>query len=349
MIAKVTTLCYYRVMSHHLMAMKVPGKTKHPLGPPRQLVEAVTQYCLTENRDLWLYSGHIMEPYADQFIDALTAKDDKRKEVTIFLTTFGGDPHRAYKIARCMHRNYAHVKLLITGPCKSAGTLIALGADEIAFGIHGELGPLDMQVPKPGELADIASALDTMKAFDSIKTRVFSSFMDYMLDFTTVTGNAISTSAICEVASKLAIGLISPIAAQIDPYRLGEVSRSMAIGTEYAGRLTADERSNVQKDKIQKLVEEYPAHGFVIDEQEAAEIFDSVGKMTDDEREIYKHVDAFLRKPKHPATILDLGALAAKKDDVADELKEENDNGNGSGGGPQGDEVTPETVHKSVV
>ncbi len=34
------------------------------------------------------------------------------------------------------------VTLWVIGPCKSAGTLVAIGAHEIAFAPHGELGPL---------------------------------------------------------------------------------------------------------------------------------------------------------------------------------------------------------------
>jgi ClpP class serine protease len=40
----------------------------------------------------------------------------------------------------------------VSGYCKSAGTLIALGANELAFGEHGELGPLDVQIAKRDEV-----------------------------------------------------------------------------------------------------------------------------------------------------------------------------------------------------
>ena len=54
---------------------------------------------------------------------------------------------------------------------------------------------------------------------------------------------------------------------QIDPMRLAEDSRSVKIIEQYAERLT---KKNVREGAVHALVNNYPAHNFVIDPEEAA-------------------------------------------------------------------------------
>lgn len=51
---------------------------------------------------------------------------------TLYLTTRGGDPDGGYRIGRCLRHHYEHVRLVVPSFCKSAGTLIAIAADELA-------------------------------------------------------------------------------------------------------------------------------------------------------------------------------------------------------------------------
>ncbi|MGS0536682.1 hypothetical protein [Pseudoalteromonas sp. SaAl2] len=64
------------------------------------------------------------------------------------MNTFGGDPHAGYKMARLLQYEYKHLTVAIPEMCKSAGTLIAIAANEIIYGPLGELGPLDIQTRK---------------------------------------------------------------------------------------------------------------------------------------------------------------------------------------------------------
>src|SRR5262245_34280210 len=76
------------------------------------------------NADVILYSGEIESPGADRIIKI--ARGDKRREnVLVILTTRGGSPDAAYRLARCLKRYYKKLILFIYGKCKSAGTLIA--------------------------------------------------------------------------------------------------------------------------------------------------------------------------------------------------------------------------------
>ncbi len=47
------------------------------------------------------------------------------------MVTEGGDADPAYRIARCLQDHYDRFSLFVSGYCKSAGTLVALGAHEL--------------------------------------------------------------------------------------------------------------------------------------------------------------------------------------------------------------------------
>ena len=70
--------------------------------------------------------------------------DKKRKNVLVLLVTLGGDADSAFRIVRFLRRSYDKVTVFVPSLCKSAGTLICLGAYEVVIPEAGELGPLDV-------------------------------------------------------------------------------------------------------------------------------------------------------------------------------------------------------------
>src|SRR5262245_61647528 len=102
-----------------------------------ETTKRVREYIERANSDLYVFSGEIRRTSASDLLQTILRKSPRRPKATLFLTTYGGDPHAAYRIARTLRRLYSCVRLLIVGPCKSAGTLMALGADELAFGAEG--------------------------------------------------------------------------------------------------------------------------------------------------------------------------------------------------------------------
>jgi hypothetical protein len=233
----------------------------------------------TADQDMFLYSGGIYEDYVAQAMNTVaTAKNKDR--VTIVLTTDGGDPHAAYRFGRFLQSLYSYIRVLVVGRCKSAGTLVTMAANELAFGPFGELGPLDVQIAKRDELVFVNSGLDTMQAFMLITGHVYTAFENYMLQTVLKSQGAISFATASEVASRLATGFIAPLAAQIDPHRLGEIDRMMAIATAYGERLSSD---NLQEGALERLVNDYPSHSFIIDMAEAKTLFKNVTFMKTEE------------------------------------------------------------------
>lgn len=232
-----------------------------------------------QDSDIFLFSGTIDRPNADKLINKCN-HNVKHKNVSLIICTYGGDGDAAYIIAKYLKNRYKTFRLYVFGFCKSAGTLLALGADEIIMSITGELGPLDVQILREDALSPRGSGLDLINAISAIRTFSFEYFSDHLLQLKENSGYTISTRIAADIASTMAIGLFSPIMNQIDPVKLGEIQRSMNIAYEYGKRLAKSE------DTIRKLTTDYPSHSFVIDFDEAKELLPNVRLANDLENEI---------------------------------------------------------------
>lgn len=213
-------------------------------------------------------SGTIDRRLADRFIDTVDEIEQRKENVILFLCTYGGDPDAAFIIARTLKKRYKHFSLYISGYCKSAGTIIALGANEIAMGIKGELGPLDVQLPKEDSLVSRTSGLDSTKSIDVLRSEAFDLFGQTFFSLIGISGGRFTTRTAAKIATELVVGLLAPIAAQIDPLKLAENQRALDIAQKYGSQLGANENS------IEQLIYRYPSHGHVIDIDEAKEIFE---------------------------------------------------------------------------
>ena len=111
------------------------------------ITSTATQLAESTNSDILLFSGGIERPYDDRLLDLL-ASMKKRENVILFLCTRGGNADAAYRMARGLQQNYKRFTVVVAGRCKSAGTLLVIGAHEIAMTDHAELGPLDVQIGK---------------------------------------------------------------------------------------------------------------------------------------------------------------------------------------------------------
>lgn len=203
---------------------------------------------------------------------------------------------------------------MLAGVCKSAGTIVAVGADEIAFGDHGELGSLDVQLRQQDELYGWSSGLDIMQAVQSITEQAEAAFCRYVEQFSSM---GISTLAASQMACDLAGRIFQPIAAQIDPMRIGESERAMQIAKDYGERLGSDER--LREGGLNRLIEEYPSHGTVIDMEEARESFKNVVAMTEDERLFAREWSNLIESPSFPPICFSVREFFSQIADTEDE------------------------------
>jgi ATP-dependent protease ClpP protease subunit len=86
--------------------------------------------------DILLFNSPIERPRDRRIVRGLTARQC-RPNLLMILVTSGGDPDVAYRIARCVQNHYKKFTVCVSGICKSAGTLLVLGANELAFSEHG--------------------------------------------------------------------------------------------------------------------------------------------------------------------------------------------------------------------
>ncbi|MBB2805889.1 hypothetical protein [Xanthomonas arboricola] len=235
----------------------------------------------SEEFDFLYYNGPISAQLT-AFIRKKTAKA-RHNEVRFVLVTGGGDPDAAYRSMRVLQCRYEKVVMLIPNECKSAGTLMCLGAHELAFGPHGELGPLDIQIQKKDEILGRESGAAVISAMNVLHNQCFQMFEHFFLSTVARSEGSISARMATDIAAKVSAGVYKKIFSQIDPHHLGETQRAMEIGQAYGARL-ASVSDNIGREGIERLIVSYPDHGFVIDEQEAEEIFHTTRKMTKTER-----------------------------------------------------------------
>lgn len=239
-----------------------------------------------DDADVFVISGNIDYRLADRLIDTITTIEQRRDNAAVFLCTYGGDADAAYIVARTLQKAYSHTTLYISGFCKSAGTLIALGVNEIVMGSKGELGPLDVQLRTDDSFYfTYTSGLGSAKSIEYLQSKASDSFWDSFSRLTKVSKRSFTAQTTANIATELVVGLLAPIAAQIDPLRLAENQRALDVAKRYGMRLTA-EGLQASEDSIEKLVYGYPSHRQVIDLYEAKEIFgeDRVRPVDDLER-----------------------------------------------------------------
>ena len=231
--------------------------------------------------DVLLFNGQI-DALSWFTVAKLLAADRRiRRNVLLTLVTPGGDPDAAFRIARGLQQKYeARVFTFIPGWCKSAGTLVTLASQKIFIGDLGELGPLDIQIAKADELFEMSSGFSVQAALQTLEQTASKMFINLLLSIRGDTGRGITTRTAAELASSIVGSLLEPIYRQIEPIKIGENQRAMSITKNYGTRLA--KKSGILRDRriLDYLVSAYPDHGFVIDREEANELFNNVEKPT---------------------------------------------------------------------
>ncbi len=242
-----------------------------PIGIARRLaVEA--------EADVVIYNGAMDRGFVLQFVQRIFMFQ-RHSKLIFLLVTDGGDPDAAYKMMRYLHPRYSHITLLVSGSCKSAGTLAAVGAHEVAFAPYGELGPLDIQQYKPDNLTGMESGLTITEAIDTLTRKAMDLHREHYTTILTATGRIVSFNSAAKVATELTTALFTPIFGRIDPYDVGQKARSMRIAISYGERLAAVTQS-LKVNALDTLTRGYPSHSFVIDLTEANELFNNVRALT---------------------------------------------------------------------
>lgn len=260
-----------------------------PIEVIQAAIEPAKEVAKNLEADVYLHSASIDREAASSFCAKVHSLENKRKNAVLILTTFGGDPDAAFIIGRALKRCYSKLYVFVFGFCKSAGTLLALAASEIIMSDDGELGPLDIQFGKDDEIFKRSSGLDINESIKFLKQLAPELFYKEFIKLKAI--GTLTTKTAAEIAQLLATGIIQPIAAQIDPLRIGESERSMRIARDYARLLNPD------FENLENLVTGYPSHGFVIDREQACDIFANVRPPAGAELALEKALGEVARRP----------------------------------------------------
>ena len=238
-----------------------------------------------QDSDFLIYAGEINRLGHDKVVNVLR-NGRQHKNLVMLLHTVGGDAHAAFKIARACQNIYgtvsdskwkapdaARFQVYVPMICKSAGTILAIGADAIYMLDEAELGPIDIQMRKPEEVGELTSTLTPVQAVQSLERQQSESFITTFGRLRSDEQMQFSTKMAAEVAQSLVSNIIGPISAQIDPMRLAETERMLKISNDYGLRLDV---GNLNEGGLGTLLTGYPSHGFVIDKREAERIFNRV-------------------------------------------------------------------------
>ena len=300
--------------------------------------------------DVLFFNGQVMRGTDLEVIRSIYNNKSK-DSLLLILVTSGGNADAAYKIARYIQNHYKKFTVLVSGICKSAGTLIAVGANEIAFSPYGELGPIDVQMYKTDNLAERESGLTITEALEHLTSSALRTHGKVFEAIMSGTNAIISFKTATQAASELVTGLYAPMFSQIDPTDVGEKARSMRIASDYARRLDARVR-NLKYDALNHLTQTYPSHSFVIDMKEAESLFNNIRDLSEEEQVLVDsldkdfHLGARYEIPAETtgqATILSLG-LPDEQEGDDDQHTERTDDAREDGRDPAPTTETPENV-----
>jgi hypothetical protein len=272
-----------------------------PLTITLKAKEALARIVRDSNADVLLFNSPIERPCDEKFIQQCHERAS-RPNLILLLVTEGGDADAAYRIARCIQRRYENFSCFVSGYCKSAGTILMLGANDLIFSEYGEIGPLDVQLAKKDDLFEEESGLTLMSAINALHRNAQEAFDGFFSSVTEKSSGRITVRTASEIATKLTEGLYSPISQQIQPSHLGEVYRSIEIAWAYGTRLMRKSR-NFNRETLDYLINNYPCHGFVIDMEEASEKFRHVRACTEDERILMDELGESAHSPQKAPVI----------------------------------------------
>ena len=249
---------------------------------PEEINKAANAVAESLDAMVFVYSGSIDHKGYGGVLKTMEISDEQpaRQNAMLFLTTYGGHAGQAYRIARLFQTISDKFYLCVPSQCKSAGTLIALGASEIFLSVASELGPLDVQLRRRDEIGQRRSGMVVRTALDGLAEETFKVFEQVMLGITISSGYSIGFDVASRVAATIATNVMAPVYAQIDPESLGNDLRDLSVATAYGERL-AEYGGNATEETVRQLVEDYPTHEFIIDSAEASKLFTTVREPTE--------------------------------------------------------------------
>jgi hypothetical protein len=217
----------------------------------------------------------------------------KSKKLDLLLITRGGHTLTPPRLMSLIREFAEEVSVLVPYMSHSAGTLIALGADEIVMGAMGELGPVDPSVSN--QFNPVLSTEDIQGTAPKPRPRIPISVEDVISYVNFAKGHSKLDAAGMATAFSALTNLVHPLA-------LGNILRNHNLIRHLARRLLLmhmDEAEDKEKldGIVRTLTEELYAHDNLITRDEAPKIGLNVVEPTDEVEQmlwdLYKIYEGF--------------------------------------------------------
>lgn len=260
-----------------------------PSPTPQQLVQAFVDMrrrpavvMLIDGEDL--AERHLFD------VDAATS-DVRAPAIDLVIDSSGGAPDWAYQIIEVLRQRFDEIDACVPYWAKSAATLLCLGANRIVMGDIAQLGPLDTQVTETLESGDkhSESALEEIKSLEQLRDFAADTF-DSMVQ--RIRGKSeMELDEAMRQANAFVASTVAPLIEKLDPAKLGEHSRALAISMEYGDRLlrlVTDWDDDKRYAVLHRLVYEYPSHGFALGYDELSSMGLPVDRFAPEEMKVVR-------------------------------------------------------------
>ncbi len=222
----------------------------------------------------------------------LSARDEMAgQKVALVIDSPGGYADMAYRIARTFCRHSGGFTAVIPRYAKSAATLLTLGAEEVIFAHDAEIGPLDVQIYDQ-EREERGSALDEIQALEQLHQVALKQLLQNLTLMRVLTRRRYDV--VMPHASKLASDMMTPLLDKIDTVHYAKQSRLLAVAEDYAVRLMTPRVPRQRAVQIaERLVKQYPEHGFVIDRDEAGDLL-NISAHSDETEATLRQIEQYM-------------------------------------------------------
>lgn len=196
------------------------------------------------------------------------------RTIDLVLDTLGGSLDSAFRIALYLSQFTSKLRVYVPRRAKSAGTLIAIGAQELYLAPFAELGPLDTQIPDPRDPTHNISALDCFKSVDYVRGFGIDTMKRALIALAKEVETGLPLSDLLNTATSFANSCTGSLLANMRVLDFGGWGRTLQIGERYAKYLL--ERSGYDSAKAKslsyKLVYGYTHHPYAINIHEARDL-----------------------------------------------------------------------------
>jgi hypothetical protein len=182
--------------------------------------------------------------------------DPETSKIDLLLHTYGGDSTVPWRLMTLLREYASEVCLLVPHLCYSAGTLTALGADEVLMHPMGVLGPIDPAIGTPFNPRD-----DRTKHHLDIQVEDVSAYIDFVKQDVGITHEDELVQAFKILAEK------------VHPLALGTVKRSVSQSAMMGRKLLNSRQEKLDSHTLDEIVERLSTklyyHGHPINRHEA--------------------------------------------------------------------------------